>query len=381
VSLVLDEHRQYLSDRHRIAKYGAALAEVVRPGMIVADVASGTGILGLLACRAGASRVYAIEAGPMVTIARQIAAANGFADRIEIIHRHSDVVELPERVDVVVSDQIGRFGFEADLPRLAADARARFLKPSGVLVPAALDLIVVPVEHRLQSARVAFWSRRPAGFDVSPARAIASNTGYPVTFAPRQLLSDPQAGCRCSLESGARAPLQFERSFAVARRGMLDGIGGWFAAQLSPSVTLTNSPIDPERIARRQVFFPIEKPVTVAEGDRVDVRMHIMPDDALVSWTVRVHAAGRPPAVFRHSTLHGMLLDRDTLGMTDPEYRPLLTEHGRARLSVLDLCNGGRTLREIETEIFARHRALFDTPESAAVFVGEVVQRYTRHGP
>ena len=33
MSLVLDEHREYLSDRARVDGYAAALAEVVRPGM------------------------------------------------------------------------------------------------------------------------------------------------------------------------------------------------------------------------------------------------------------------------------------------------------------------------------------------------------------
>src|SRR5262245_58409413 len=381
VSLVLDEHRQYLSDRQRVARYEAALAEIVRPGMAVADMASGTGILGLLACRAGASRVYSIEVGPIAGLARRIAADNAVTDRLEVIHRHASQVDLPERVDVVVSDQIGQFGFEAGLPRLAADARERFLKPDGILIPASLDLIVAPVEHRELSARVAFWSRRPGGFDLSAARSIASNTGYPVRFTARHLLSEPQAGSRLALGGDARAPLQFDCSFAVSRRGSLDGIGGWFSAQLSPSVTLTNSPVDEGAISRRQAFFPIDTPTAVAPGDRVDVRMQILPDDLIVSWTVRVHASGRPPVAFRHSTLHGMLLDRDTLGATDPEYRPALTAHGRARLSVLELCDGARTLREIEAEIFDRHRALFANAESAAVFVGEVVRRNTRHGP
>ena len=65
MSLVLDEHRRYLADRFRLLHYERALRELVRPGAVVVDLASGTGILGLFACRAGASRVYAIEAEPM----------------------------------------------------------------------------------------------------------------------------------------------------------------------------------------------------------------------------------------------------------------------------------------------------------------------------
>ena len=80
MSLVLDEHRQYLSDAVRIDAFRRAIAEVVAPGSVVLDLASGTGILGLLACEAGARRVYAIEATGMTEIARAVASANGLHD-------------------------------------------------------------------------------------------------------------------------------------------------------------------------------------------------------------------------------------------------------------------------------------------------------------
>ena len=75
--MILDEHRQYLSDSVRVAALSAAIHRVVKPGDIVVDLGAGTGILGLVACRAGASRVYAIEEGGMIEVAREIARANG----------------------------------------------------------------------------------------------------------------------------------------------------------------------------------------------------------------------------------------------------------------------------------------------------------------
>ena len=55
MSLVLDEHREYLSDRNRLDVYARAIAELVKPGAVVVDLGAGTGIMGLLACRAGAA--------------------------------------------------------------------------------------------------------------------------------------------------------------------------------------------------------------------------------------------------------------------------------------------------------------------------------------
>ena len=107
MSRVIDEHRLYLRDRHRVSAYERALREVVKPGDVVVDLASGTGILGMLACRVGASRVYAIEQDSIAGLARQIARRNGFEHLITGLRGHSRAVTLPERADVVVCDQIG----------------------------------------------------------------------------------------------------------------------------------------------------------------------------------------------------------------------------------------------------------------------------------
>jgi protein arginine N-methyltransferase 1 len=380
VSYVLDEHRRYLADRPRLQRYGEALAELVRPGDVVVDLASGTGILGLLACRAGAARVYAIEGGPIAGLARDIARVNGYGDRIQVVHGDASDVVLPERADLLVSDQIGRFGFDAGLLALVEDARRRLLKPDARLIPATLDLMVAPVEHARQFDRVTFWSRRAADFDVSPAQVIASNTGYPTRFAADHLLADPATGTTVDLTHGSRGggPLRLDTSFAMQRAGVLHGIGGWFGAQLSPSVRVSNSPLDPCRIARRQAFFPIEAPVAVAEGDRVHLTMRILPDELVVSWAVTVEPRRAAATTFRHSTLNGMLLNPATLRMTAPDYRPVLTDRGLARRTVLELCDGARTLAQIEAEVHRRHAGLFGSDGEAAVFVGEVVTRYTR---
>jgi hypothetical protein len=43
---------------------------------------------------------------------------------------------------------------------------------------------------------------------------------------------------------------------------------------------------------------------------------------------------------------------------------------------VVNLCDGVRTLREIEDEVFRLHPNLFHTGEDEAAFVAEVVTRY-----
>jgi Ribosomal protein L11 methyltransferase (PrmA) len=383
MSLVLDEHRQYLADTARVSAFQQAIEEVVTPGDVVLDLGAGTGILGLMACRAGAKRVYAVDEGPIIGLAHEVAAANGFQDRITHIKGLSTRVELPERVDVVLADQIGRFGFEAGILEYFADARARFLKPDGVLVPSEIGLVVAPVECRDLFGQIEFWRRTPAGYDYRPALAIATNTGYPARLDPAHMLGAPAHAISLGLSTASTAALSAEVVLAAARPGTLHGIGGWFEAQLSPGVTLTNSPLAARPIFRMQVFFPIGRPVSLEERDQIDVRLRILPAGGIVSWTVEIRGTrdGHEPSPIRkgrfaHSTFQGMLLCKEDLERTDLRFMPRLSPWGEARRSVLELCDGRRDLSEIEREIQHRHPALFQSFAEAAAFVTEVVTRY-----
>ena len=383
MSLVVDEHRQYVEDRVRIADFRNAITEAVRPGDVVLDLACGTGILGMLACQAGAKRVYAIDEGGMAQLARDIAQANQFGDRITVLKGMSTRLDLPERVDVVIADQIGRFGFEAGMLEYFADAKRRFLKPSGRAVPSSVSLWVALVEHGAQWKKIDFWSHRPAGFGFEPARAIAENTGYPVRLQPRHLLSDPANAVTLHTLAHGAQPIVFSEELRVSRAGTLHGIGGWFSAQLSANVEMTNSPLARRRIKRRNVFFPIARPVAVARGDSVAVSFAILPQDMIVTWKVEVRTAARGKrgknaiAKFTHSTLKGMLISREDLRHTHPDSIPVMSIWGKARQTVLELCDGKRTLRQIEDGVLRAHPDLFPTRAEAAVFAAEVITRYS----
>ena len=166
------------------------------------------------------------------------------------------------------------------------------------------------------------------------------------------------------------------RSWARCRSHRWNGIAGWFSASLAPGVTLTNAPTSATRVKRRHVFLPVETPVAVQPADVVRLRLYLIPAETILSWTVDVVRGGAVIASARQSTMKGMLLGRMDVRRTDPRFVPVLTPRGRARLSVLELCDGRRPLAAVEQELFARHPDLFASPAEAAVFVGEVVSVY-----
>jgi protein arginine N-methyltransferase 1 len=218
------------------------------------------------------------------------------------------------------------------------------------------------------------------GFDVSPACSIAANTGYPIKLVPEQLLGPSVEPLSIDPSVGGSQPLQFQCRLSISKPGTLHGLGCWFVAHLSPSVTMTNSPLSEQRIDRRNVFFPIDRPIPVQTGDSMTVTMHILPVQSAVTWTIEIHknkASAPEPIRFTHSTLKGMLISREDLQRTHPAFVPTLTPWGAARLTVLTLCDGQRPLAHIEQEVLRRHPTLFASLSSAATFVAEVVTRYS----
>jgi hypothetical protein len=229
--------------------------------------------------------------------------------------------------------------------------------------------------------RIEFWGSRPAGFDFHSVRHLAANTVYPARLQPGNLLGAPATVVHLDLATARSERFAFAVTLPIERSGTLHGLGGWFSAELAAGVagaSMSNSPLDACRIRRRQVFLPIEQPVAVAPGERVHLRVQVLPEQSMVTWDVRVEHGAGGVDLFRHSTLHGMLLTPEDLQHTRPASHPSLTLFGVARRSILELCDGSRSLAEIEDEVYRRHADLFATRDRAAVFVAEVVTRYAR---
>src|SRR5262245_27922181 len=76
-------HFRIVRDEVRNGGYESALARAITPGCRVIEIGTGTGLLAMMAARAGARTVVTCEASPIVArLARDIIEVNGYGDRV-----------------------------------------------------------------------------------------------------------------------------------------------------------------------------------------------------------------------------------------------------------------------------------------------------------
>ncbi len=366
----LDEHYGYLSDRVKLEQYQAAISRLVRPEHVVLDLGCGSGLLGLMALRAGAAKVLFVEEAAIIEVARQTVAEAGFANRAEFFKTNSFELTLPEQVDVVICDHVGYFGFDYGILDLLADAKQRFLKPDGIVVPAQIELKLAPVESTACRKLVGQWRDGSVPDEYGWLGTAAANTKHATQFEREELLADEET--LATLELGVEAPpfLSWSVEFNCARGGTLDGVAGWFDCRLIDDIRMTNSPVAEDHLDRSQAFFPLDAPVAVTAGERVQVTVMARHQDHVIAWIIELPDAGMR---FTHTTFNGLLLDSEALTRAQQDRVAELNDRGRARQVVLSYCDGQRTVAEIQEIVRREHPDLFPSAQAMSSFVSQVL--------
>lgn len=304
---LIEYQREMLADEARTLAFREAITHLVRPGDIVVDLGSGTGILAMFACQAGAARVYAIESAGIAEVARRLIKDNGFSDRIVLINELSTKVELPEKVDVIVSETLGNIGLEEGIMVFLSDVRKRFLKPGGRVSPRAVECSFAPVESvRAYQLDIGFWSERRYGLNFEALRERAVNLPQAACFVVDDLLADA-AGCiRVDLLDSTPFSATGTAMFEVVRPGTLHGFAAWFRVELTERHWICTAPPNPLPNWRHG-FFPLEYPLTVHSNDLVD--FSVTTSNGLSwKWAGTISSpAGVVKARFNQSTVSGVL--------------------------------------------------------------------------
>lgn len=367
----LSGHRSMALDERRNTAYQRALAKVVGPETVVLDLGAGVGVHGLLAARLGAKRVYLVEPQDVGLVGRELAKANGVAERIELLQGKIEDVDVPERVDVITAAFTGNFLLEEDLLPSLFWARDRFLKPAGELVPNEAVMEAVPVSaSELHEHQIASWSKPSLGLDLSSARRYAGNAIYydRDRLEHARYLSEPMDLLSLDLMTASSTECRAEATYTIEEPGVCHGWAGWFRMRLGPE-WLSTSPHEPP-VHWSPAFLPVDPPIEVEKGDQLRFRL-VRPPFGPWSWFVE---SGQDEQ--RHSTLFAAPLPAAALSKMSPHYRPGINKEGEAARFVLSQVDGDRSLQDLAGELSEQFPAMFADAGEYLSFVRKVVKQY-----
>lgn len=346
----LRDYGDMIADRERFEGYRKAISHTVHPQDVVLEIGCGPGVFALLACQAGARKVYAIDSEEIVDFARALAAANGFVDRMEFMQIDSRKLQLPERVDVIISDIRGSLPLFGPAIASLDDARQRFLAPGGRLVPQRDTLRAAVIEAEdFYSMLTSPWVKSIPSLGLSPALSLILNGSYTSQFDSSQLLTDSQTWGVLDYSVGAKASLAANLDFVAIRTGIAHGICLWFETELLRGIGYSSWPHSSKTVYG-QMFLPWLEAVPVQPGQRICVSLHAdsVDDEYLWRWETKICGTGKDAdRSFQQSTFQGANFTPRSLRRRAADFIPSLSEEGQANRWMLQAMDGKTSLHEI----------------------------------
>jgi SAM-dependent methyltransferase len=340
-------HGPMLFDANRNELYGRAIRKLAHPKSVVLDLGAGLGIHGLLAASAGAARVYLVEPQPVVHAALEVARAGGLAERLIILQKRIEDVQLPKPVDFIISVFTGNLLFSEDLLPSLFHARDRYLKPGGRLLPDRAQLWLAPLNApQLHKKHVARWSDPIMGLDYSSVRRFAANEILWLRreeFAGTHRLSKGAALADVDLTTSSTGDCCGEAHSHVDASGLCHGLLGWIRVRLLDQ-WLSTEPDGPE-VHWSPVLLPIDPPLPVMKGEELKLTL-LRPAYGDWTWSVAAQAGSR-----RHSSFLGRTDSAKELARVAPASSPGLGEQGQVALDILMLLREGLSNQAIAEKL------------------------------
>jgi protein arginine N-methyltransferase 6 len=263
----------------------------------------------VFAARAGARHVYAVEASALAEQTRAVIAANGLSSVITVLQCKSEEAELPEQVDVIVSEWMGYALLYENMLGSVLAARDKWLRPGGLMMPSHATIWCAPVtdEDRYDDA-VRFWDD-VHGIDMRVLAPAALKCAFaePVveSFPPQGVMTWPVPLRRLDLATIAAADvLPWEGRFEAASLGCAPchGLAVWFDVEFHSSASAKAAAALPAQPLGRGA--PARVPPAEAAPR---VRLGTGPDDPATHWMTTLLYVEQPRPTQQDGRICGAL--------------------------------------------------------------------------
>lgn len=294
----LSHQQNMLQDYVRTGIYYQAVFEnrIDFKDKVVMDVGTGSGILALFAAKAGARKVYAVEASSVAQYAKQLVEANGFQNVIQVIHKKVEDLneeDISEPVDLIISEPMGFMLVHERMLESFIYAGQRFLQPrcpekgqrGGKMFPSTGTMFFLPFSdqnlYNEYASKSDFWntqsfygvsltSLREASDTESFGQVDVGTADLNVVISdvqrPARFVIDFEHNCIDDLKK-IHVPFEFE----ITVTSVLHGILGWFDVDFRGSTSVVTLSTSPRCRTTHwyQCRFVLKKPIAVNVGQRI----------------------------------------------------------------------------------------------------------------
>jgi hypothetical protein len=283
----LTDYLWMIADDTRVAAYAAAIEAQVRPGDHVLEVGAGFGFFSVLAARAGAAHVHAVDTNPAIHLGPKVAAANGCADRITFHHKDVRELRLDRPADVLIADLRGPTPFGPAALAVIIEVRKRLLRPGATMIACQDKVFVAPTGMPERARREIRHPLAQQLVELGPVARVALDTPMRYAIDEDLLLAPGVAWTTVDYATigHARCSGQAEWTF-VQPAGQVDGLALWFESDLGGGIRLSTEP-GAALTAYRQLFVPFRDPVALRAGDRLRVELDVFENHDANVWQWR----------------------------------------------------------------------------------------------
>ncbi|MFB9831821.1 50S ribosomal protein L11 methyltransferase [Actinoallomurus acaciae] len=267
-------HWEMLHDELRSELYDKAIRHIVSPQHLVLDVGAGSGLLSMMAARAGARQVVACEAQhPVAEVARRVISKAGHDDVITVVPKMSTRMrvpgDLPRRADVLVTETVdcALLG-EGILPTIT-HAREHLLTDDAIILPCGgrvfAQLVESPSLYRKNHVGQLY------GFDLTEFNQLSSIEYFDsrLRHHEHRMLSEPIEVFRFDFYRDTAEPRRAEFVVPPSVAGTCHAVVFWFELDLVPGLSLANSPSTPNTHWKQAIQC-------------LPVPIHVQPDEPLL---------------------------------------------------------------------------------------------------
>lgn len=283
----LSQQQNMLQDFVRTYTYQRAILSNLNDfkDKIILDVGAGSGILSFFAAQAGAKRIYAVEASSMAHYAQKLVTANNLQDHIKVIPGKIEEIELPEKVDVIISEPMGYMLYNERMLETYLHAK-KWLIPGGKMYPSRGDLHIAPFTddalYMEQFSKANFWFQTCFhGVNLSAIQSCALKEYFrqPIvdTFDIRICMSKSVRHVVDFLDASETDlhTIDIPLEFHLLETGTCHGLAFWFDVAFAGSqqmVWLSTGPTEP-LTHWYQVRCLLERPLIVKQGQLLTGRV------------------------------------------------------------------------------------------------------------